>query len=146
VQLSEVKSAREQVKAALAKVSSAEASAKLAEYDKQAAALAGVTVPGFFGTPLTGKQPENFSTLNQRFGQLLAIADAADAAPTTTTEAVARELGVALKETSGRWSVIKKTDVAALNEMLDKQKVGRIDPERKSEEVPSSDVDGDDEP
>jgi len=103
-------------------------------------------VPGFFGTPLTGKQPENFSTLNQRFGQVLAIADAVDAAPTTTTEAVARELGAALKETSGRWSVIKKTDVAALNEMLDKQKVGRIDPERKSEEVPSSEVDGDDEP
>ena len=145
-QLSEVKSVREQVKVALAKVSSAEASAKLAEFDKQAAALEGVTVPGFFGTPLTGKQPENFSTLNQRFGQLLAIADAADAAPTTTTEAVARELDAALKETSGRWSVIKKTDVAVLNELLDKQKVGRIDPERKSEEVPSSDVDGDDEP
>ena len=103
-------------------------------------------VPGFFGTPLTGKQPENFSTLNQRFGRILAIADAADAAPTTQTESVATELGDSLRETSARWKEIKKTDMAALNQLLEKEKVAKIDPERQKGEGPSADADGDDEP
>jgi len=74
----------------MGKVSSAEAKQKLSEFDKQAAALEGAAVPGFSGVPLAGKQPENFSTLNQRFARLLAIADAADAAPTTQMETLAR--------------------------------------------------------
>jgi len=144
--LAEVKSTREQVKAAMEKATSAEAKQKLAELDKKAAALEGAAVPGFFGVPLTGKQPENFSTLNQRFGQVLAIADAADAAPTTQTEAVAAELKGALKETSARWTEIKKTDIAALNQALEREKTGKIDLQRKAGEPPSDDVDGDDEP
>src|SRR6266404_752113 len=144
--LAELKSAREQVKAAMGKVSSAEAKQKLSEFDKKAAALEGAAVPGFSGVPLAGKQPENFSTLNQRFGRLLAIADAADAAPTTQTEAVARELEVALRENAQRWRELKKTDVVALNQLLEKEKGGRIDPQLQGGETPSSDVDGDDEP
>ena len=67
------------------KSSSAKTKQKLAEFDKKAAALEGAAVPGFSGVPVSGKKPENFSTLNQRFGQILGIADAADAAPTTQT-------------------------------------------------------------
>ena len=145
-ELAEVKSTREQVKAAMEKPSSAEAKQKLAEFDKKAAALEGAAVPGFFGVPLAGKQPENFSTLNQRFGQVLAIADAADAAPTAQTEAVAAELKNALKDASTRWKQLKKTDLTALNQLLEHEKSGKIDPERKVGEVPSDDVDGDDEP
>jgi len=103
-------------------------------------------MPGFSGVPSVGKQPENFSTLNQRFGRLLAIADAADAAPTEQTEAVARELEVARLELRGRWTESKKADVADLNRLLEKEKAGRIDPERREGGVPSTDVDGDDEP
>ncbi len=144
--LVEVKSAREQVKAAMEKTTSAEAKQKLADFDKKAAVLEGAAVPGFFGVPVSGKQPENFSTLNQRFGQVLAIAGAADVAPTTQTEAVATELKNALKETSARWIEIKKTDIAALNQVLEREKTGKIDPQRKAGEAPSDDVDGDDEP
>jgi photosystem II stability/assembly factor-like uncharacterized protein len=144
--LAELKSAREQVKAAMGKVSSAEAKQKLSEFDKKAAALEGAAVPGFSGVPLAGKQPENFSTLNQRFGRILAIADATDAAPTTQTEALARELEVARLENAQRWRELKKAGVAELNQLLEKEKAGRIDPQVRGGEAPASDVDGDDEP
>jgi len=144
--LTELKSAREQVKAAMGKVSSPEAKQKLSEFDQKAAALEGAAVPGFSGVPLAGKQPENFSTLNQRFGRLLAITDAADAAPTTQTEAVARELDGALRENALRWAELKKTEVHALNQLLEKDKAGTINPKARGGETPSSDVDGDDEP
>jgi hypothetical protein len=144
--LAELKSAREQVKAAMAKVSSAEAKQKLSEFDKKATALEGAAVPGFSGVPLAGKQPENLSTLNQRFGRMLAIADAADAAPTTQMETLAIELEVARLELGGRWIELKKAGVADLNRLLEKEKAGRIDPEVRGGEAPASDVDGDDEP
>jgi photosystem II stability/assembly factor-like uncharacterized protein len=143
--LAELKSAREQVKAAMAKVSTAEARQKLLDFDKKAAAFEGAAVPGFSGVPLAGKQPENFSTLNQRFGRMLAIADAADAAPTTQAEAVARELNAALRENALHWAELKKNAVPALNQLLEKEKAGRIEP-KAGGETPSSDVDGDDEP
>jgi photosystem II stability/assembly factor-like uncharacterized protein len=144
--LAELKSAREQVKAAMAKVSSAEAKQKLADFDKKAAALEGAAVPGFSGVPPVGKQPENLSTLNQHFGRILAIADAADAAPTKQLEALARELEVARLEKAARWRELKTSGVKELNQLLEKEKAGRIDPERQQGEAPSTDVDGDDEP
>jgi photosystem II stability/assembly factor-like uncharacterized protein len=144
--LAELKSTREQVKAAMAKVSSAEAKQKLAEFDKKAAALEGAAVPGFSGVPPVGKQPENLSTLNQHFGRILAIADAADAAPTTQLEAVARELEAARLENAERWRELKTSGVKELNQLLEKEKAGRIDPERQQGDAPSTDVDGDDEP
>jgi len=143
--LSEVQASRAQVKAVMEKVSS-EAKQMLADFDKRAAALEGSAVPGFFGTPPSGKQPENFSTLNQRFGRILSIANAADAAPTTQTEAVAKELQGALRDASMRWKEMKARDVAALNQVLEKEKAAKIDPERRDREAPSADVDGDDEP
>jgi photosystem II stability/assembly factor-like uncharacterized protein/uncharacterized coiled-coil protein SlyX len=144
--LSELKSTREQLKAVTEKVSSAEATRKLSEFDKRVAELEGTAVPGFSGVPLSGKRPENFSTLNQRFGRILAIADAADASPTTQTEAVAKELEAALRENSERWKEMKRIDVVALNQVLEKEKAGKIDPEVRSAGTPASDVDGDDEP
>jgi hypothetical protein len=144
--LAELKSAREQVKAAMATVSSSETKEKLSEFDKKAAALEGAAVPGFSGVPVAGKQPENFSTLNQRFGRMLAIADAADAAPTTQLEAAARELEVARLENAERWRELKTAGVTELNQLLEKEKAGGIDPERRQGVAPSTDVDGDDEP
>jgi len=144
--LAEVKSAREQLEAATAKASSAESKQKLADFDKKAADLEGAAALGFFGLPPAGKQPENFSTLNQHFERILAIADAADAAPTTQAETVAKELQEALNELAARWSEMKRTDLPALNALLEKEKAGNIDPARRSGEAPSTDVDGDDEP
>jgi len=144
--LAELKSTRAQVKAAGERISSTEAKLKLSEFDKNAAELEGAAVPGFSGVPLSGKRPENFSTLNQRFRQILGIADAADAAPTTQTESVARELELALQENFARWKELKTTDVLALNQLLQKEKAGKIDPEVRDGEAPATDVDGDDEP
>jgi hypothetical protein len=144
--LAEIKSAREQVQAVQGKISSPDAKEKLADFDKKAAALEGAAVPGLFGLPPSGKRPENFSTLNQRFGQILAIADAADVAPTTATDNVAKELEAALAELSARWKNIKTTDLPALNQALEKEKAGKIEPERRGDEAPAADADGDDEP
>jgi photosystem II stability/assembly factor-like uncharacterized protein len=144
--LAQVQSTRTQVQAAKEKSDSAETKQRLAEFDKKAAALEGAAVPGFFGIPAAGKQPENFSTLNQRFGRVLSIADAADSNPTTATEVVAKELQAALRETSARWNEMKKIDLAALNQLLEREKAAKIDPERREPEKPSADVDGDDEP
>jgi photosystem II stability/assembly factor-like uncharacterized protein len=119
---------------------------KLADFDKKAAQLEGATVQGFFGTPLTGRRPENFSTLNQRFHQLLAIADSADRAPTATAEAVAQELEGSLRDCSARWAELKKTEVAALNQLLDREKLPKLDADQKGTREPTSDDDGDDEP
>jgi len=140
-----LRSARAQVAERISKTSG-ELKAELAEFDKQAAALEGAAVPGFFGTPQTGKQPENFSTLNQRFGRILAIADSADVAPTPTTEAVARDLETELMESRRRWDDLQKLQMAALNQLLDKQNLPRIDPSKRIGQAPSSDDDGDDEP
>jgi BNR/Asp-box repeat. len=143
--LEAVRSVRGQVADRMGKANG-ELKTKLAEFDKQAATLEGAVVPGFFGTPLSGKQPENFSTLNQRFGRILAIADSADVAPTPTTEAVARELENELNESSHRWNDLKTTQVNTLNQMLEKEKLPKIDATKPSGEAPSSDDDGDDEP
>jgi hypothetical protein len=123
-----------------------ELKAKLIDFDQKAAGLEGASEPGFFGTPLAGKRPENFSTLNQRFGRILAIADGADVRPTPTTEAVARELEGALKENSDRWNDLKTSQIPALNQLLDREKLARIDANKRDREAPTAEADGDDDP
>jgi photosystem II stability/assembly factor-like uncharacterized protein len=144
--LTEIKSTREQVKVAMGKTSAAGTRQKLEEFDAKVAALEGAAVPGFFGTPQRGKQPENFSTLNQRFAQILGIADGADAAPTAHVQAVAGELETSLKEVAAKWAAAKGEDLKNINELLEKEKAGSIRPDRAAGEAPVSDEDGDDEP
>jgi hypothetical protein len=144
--LAQLRSTRNQVKAAMEKSSSAQTKQKLSEFDKKAAALEGAAVPGFSGVPVSGKKPENLSTLNQRFGQILGIADAADAAPTTQTATVAKELSVALQENLARWRQLKGGDLLELNQLLEQEKALTINPERPIADAPSTDADGDDEP
>src|SRR5262249_26707588 len=115
-------------------------------FDQQAAELEGAAVPGFFATPQTSKQPESFSSLNQRFGRILAIADSADVAPSATTLSVARELESALKENVARWNRLRDEQLAVLNQLLDKERLTKIDAEKKGGATISSDDDGDDEP
>jgi photosystem II stability/assembly factor-like uncharacterized protein len=144
--LEEIKSVRAQLAERQRKVSASELKEKFADLDKKAAALEGAAVPAFFGVPLAGKQPENFSTLNQRFGRLLAISDGADAAPTRETGNVAQELQTALKDSASRWDALKKSDLSSLNLGLQKSNLPPIDPDRRTGERPSPDEDGDDEP
>ena len=115
----------------------------IAALDKQAAELEGGAQSAFFGLPSSGKQPENFSTLNQHFSTLLGVADSADAAPTSQATAVFQELRKALDELASRWNKIKASDVPSVNVFLKKAKLPELDLS-KPPEAPSSTDDGDD--
>jgi photosystem II stability/assembly factor-like uncharacterized protein len=143
--LSQVQSVRAQLKESLGK-----AKGKLAEsledLDKQCAALAGATTSTFFGTPPSGKQPENFSTLNQHFGQLLGITDSADAAPTTQASKVYSELAEQLSSLMKRWTDLKQNSVPKLSSELQKAGLPVIDSAKPLDHDMSEAGDGDDEP
>jgi photosystem II stability/assembly factor-like uncharacterized protein len=113
--------------------------------DKQAAELGGSAQSPFFGVPPSGKAQENLSTLNQHFASILAVADSADAAPTTQAATVYRELETALDNLLARWKQLQQSDLPALNTSLKQAGLAEIDLRRISAEQPS-DSDSEDEP
>ncbi len=143
--LSQVQSIRAQIKELAPK-----AKGKLAEsleaLDKECASMAGATTSTFFGTPPSGKQPENFSTLNQHFAQLLAIADSADAAPTTQATKVYAELAEQQSVLSRRWDELKKGTVPELNKDLQKAGLSILDADKALVNELGGAGEGDDEP
>jgi photosystem II stability/assembly factor-like uncharacterized protein len=143
--LSQVQSVRAQLKESLAKAKGKLADS-LEDLDKQCAALAGATTSTFFGTPPSGKQPENFSTLNQHFGQLLGFADSADAAPTTQANKVYAELAKELESLLKRWDDLKQNSVPKLSSDLQKAGLVAIDCAKPLDHVMSEAGEGDDEP
>jgi photosystem II stability/assembly factor-like uncharacterized protein len=143
--LSQVQSVRAQLKESVAK-----AKGKLVEsledLDKHCAALAGAATSTFFGTPPSGKQPENFSTLNQHFGQLLGIADSADAAPTIQANKVYNELSSDLNTLLKRWNELKQDTVPKLSSELQKAGLAAIDSKKPLDHEMDDAGGGDDEP
>src|SRR6266699_2800196 len=99
----------------------------------------------FFGLPPGAKQPENFSSLNQHFGGTLAVADSADAAPTTQATAVYKELEEALEKLVARWTKIRQQVIPALNGELKRAGQVPVDPNKQPDGAPSAEADGDDE-
>jgi photosystem II stability/assembly factor-like uncharacterized protein len=144
--LARVKSVRSQLKDPLAKAGKGTLSDSIAAMDKKCAELEGAAQSSFFGLPPGTKPPENFSTLNQHFGGILAVADSADAAPTTQATAVYKKLQAALQDLSGRWTKIRDQDIPALNVELKKAGLAVIDPSKVLDAAPTADADGDDEP
>jgi photosystem II stability/assembly factor-like uncharacterized protein len=118
----------------------------LSALDKQAAELEGAAQAAFFGVSPSGKQPENLSTLNQHFGQLLNVVDSADAAPTTQASVVYLELQDALGSLLARWKKVRDSDVPALNASLKKTHLEELDPNKGSPAPSSGASDQDDEP
>ncbi len=104
----------------------------LTAIDKQAAELEGASQGAFFGVPPSGKQPENLSTLNQHFGQLLNVVDSADAAPTTQASAVYLELEDALGKLLAQWKKMRDSDLPALNASLKKAHLEEVDSSKRS--------------
>src|SRR6202795_588292 len=143
--LSQVESVRAQLKESATKAKGKLADS-LEDLDKQCAALAGATSSTFFGTPPSGKQPENFSTLNQHFGQLLTVADSADAAPTTQASKAYVELTKELDSLLERWNDLKQNSVPNLNSELQKAGHTTIDSSKPLDHDMSEAGDGDDEP
>jgi photosystem II stability/assembly factor-like uncharacterized protein len=113
---------------------------------KQAGELEGASQGAFFGVPPSGKQPENLSTLNQHFGQLLNVVDSADAAPTTQASAVYGELEDALGNLLAKWKKLRESDLPGLNASLKKANLQELDPNKGSVASSSGDSDQDDEP
>jgi hypothetical protein len=113
--------------------------------DKQLAEMEGASQGSFFGVPPSGKRPENLTTLNQHFGQLLNAVDSADAAPTTQASAVYLELEGALEKLLAQWKKVRDSDLPALNASLKKAHLEELDSSKRSA-APSGDSDEDDEP
>jgi photosystem II stability/assembly factor-like uncharacterized protein len=113
--------------------------------DKQLAEMEGASQGSFFGVPPSGKRPENLTTLNQHFGQLLNAVDSADAAPTTQASAVYLELEGALEKLLAQWKKVRDSDLPALNASLKKAHIEELDSSKRSA-APSGDSDEDDQP
>jgi len=144
--LARVKSVRSQLKDPAAKAAKSALADSIAALDKKCVELEGAAQSSFFGIAPGAKPPENFSTLNQHFGGILAVAGTADAAPTTQAIAVYKELQAALRDLTGRWTKIGKQDIPALNVELKKAGLAVIDPSKVPDAAPSADADSDDEP
>jgi len=144
--LARVQSVRAQLKDRAAKAASGTPADSIAAMDKKCAELEGAAQSSFFGVAPGAKPPENFSTLNQHFGGILAVADSADAAPTTQAAAVYKELQAALQDLTGRWTKIREQDISALNVELKKSGLAVIDLSKLPDAAPSADADSDDKP
>jgi hypothetical protein len=144
--LSQVQPLRAQLKERAAKAGKGALADTIAALDKQAAELEGAAQSNFFGLPPGAKQSENFSSLNQHFGGILAVADSADVAPTPQATAVFKELQEALEKLVNRWAKIRQEDIPALNVELKKAGLAPIDPNKALGAAPFADGDGDDEP
>jgi hypothetical protein len=144
--LSQVRSVRTQLKERTAKAGKGALADAIAAVDKQAAELEGAAQSNFFGLPPGAKQPENFSSLNQHFGGILAVVDSGDVAPTTQATAVYKELEEVLEKLVARWAKIREQNIPALNVELKKAGLTAVDSNRAPDAAPSADTDGDDEP
>ncbi len=143
--LEQVQSVRVQLKDLTPKLHG-KAAADAAALDKQCAELEGAAQPNFFGTPPTGKQPENFSSINQHYAAILAVADSADAAPTTQASAAFNELEEESTRLRKHWSALKEKELLALNKELKKAGLPELDPKKPLAEKPGGAAEGDDEP
>src|SRR6266478_3559574 len=144
--LAQVRSVRAQLKERAAKGGKGALAEGIAVLDKQVAELEGAAQSNFFGLPPGAKQPENFSSLNQHFSGILAVADSGDVAPTTQATAVYKELEEALEKLVARWAKIRDQNIPALNVELKKAGLTAVDSNRAPDAASSADTDGDDEP
>ena len=144
--LNQVRSVREQLRSARQLANDDALKQSIDVLDKKAAKMEGGAESSFFGLPSSGKRPENFSTLNQHFGNLLAVADGADATPTAQADSVYREEKQALQELRTQWSTLKNQDIPELNDELTKSGFPRIDADKPPSKQPDNAPAGDDEP
>jgi len=144
--LAQARSVRAQLKELAARAGKGRLAEAIATLDKKAAELEGTAQSSFYGLPPRGKQPENFATLNQHFAGMLAVADSADAAPTSQATAVFGELRTALESLLSRWQNAKEQDIPALNKQLKKAGLSEVEANKPPAQGPSTETDGDDEP
>lgn len=118
----------------------------LASLDKQCAGLEGATQSNFYGVPSGRRQPENLSTLNQHYAAMLAVADSADAAPTSQAEMTMQQIEEDQVPVGTLWASLRAHDIQELNKLLKKAKLPEIDINKPLAEKPGGASSGDDEP
>ena len=96
----------------------------ISSLDKECAELEGATERSFFGVPPGGREPENFSTLNQHYSAILGVADSADAAPTSQAMAADLELNEQASELQKRWSELREREIPDLNKNFEEGGIG----------------------
>ena len=143
--LEQVLSVREQLKQVMPRLRGTSAT-DAATFDRQLAELEGATQPNFYGTPPNGKSPENFSSLNQHYSEMLAVADSTDGAPTVQANRAFQELLSESARLRTRWSALKEKELLDLNKELRKSRHPELDPKKALLEEPGGASDGDDEP
>jgi photosystem II stability/assembly factor-like uncharacterized protein len=145
--LEQVKSVRAQIKELAVKAKGKERLAKdLDTLDQQCAELEGATQRAFWGVPSSAKRPENFSTINQHFAMMLAIADSADGAPTTQAATAYQELEENADVLRKRWSALRERELLNLNGELKTAGLPAIDPKKPLAQEMGGASEGDDEP
>jgi photosystem II stability/assembly factor-like uncharacterized protein len=144
--LAQVRSVREQLAKRSTEAGNSPLPGSLSAVQKKVAELEGNAESSFFGVPATGKRPENFSSLNQHFGNLLAVADSADSAPTSQAQSVYHEELEALQNLEAQWTAIRNHDIPELNSELEKAGKTPINPDKPASAPASGDGEGDDEP
>ena len=143
----QVKSVRAQLKDLNGKTSTQKQLAKDVEaLDQKCSELLGAAQSPFFGQPPSGKRPENLSTLHQHFAGILAVADSADAAPTTQATSAFHELEESESVLRKQWSALTEREILDLNAKLKKAGLATIDPKKLLAEEPAEESDADDEP
>jgi len=144
--LAQVQSVREQLAELSSSAGNSPLGASVSAVQKKVAQLEGSAENNFFGVPASGKHPENFSTLNQHFGNLLAVADSADSAPTSQAQSAYHEEMEALQTLETQWTAIRDQDIAQLNAELVKAGKQPIHPDKPASSQATNNGDGDDEP
>ena len=145
--LEQVKSVRAQIKELAVKAKGKENLVKgLETLDQQCAELEGSAQRASFGVPPSGKRPENFSTLNQHFSGILAVADSSDSAPTTQATAAYKEVEENADGLRKRWSALRERELLDLNGELKTAGLPTIDPKKPLTEELGGASEGDDEP
>lgn len=137
--LAQAHSVRLQLKALADKVSKGELAGVIAALDQKAASFEGSAQR--FGP--SAKQ-DSFAKLNAQLGQLLAVVDGADAAPTQAAQDTFASVQRSLADVSNGWDTVRTRDVSALNEQLRKSSLPQINLTTLAE--PEEESDGDDEP
>jgi photosystem II stability/assembly factor-like uncharacterized protein len=117
--LQQVRSLREQLKAAKARVKDARLMRGIDSLEQKAAELQG-TEGGWGALFLSTPEGKSLTRLNVGLNTLLSAVDSADVAPTCTENSTFKDIETVLKQQLALWNEIKTRDFSALNAQLHK--------------------------
>jgi photosystem II stability/assembly factor-like uncharacterized protein len=137
--LGQVRSLRAQLKDLGRQAPKGEVTDAISALDQKAAALEGKAQR--FGP---ASNDDSFAQLNGQFGQLLAVVDGADAAPTQTAQDTFADRQHALASVTSTWDDIRAHAIPALNDQLLRAKLPTVNLDKIVE--PEPETSGDDEP